>query len=148
MVTTAERLAALGFKGLSDALRVAKERKRKLALAYELYRFVRQENVDRFEMELQRISGKRGDPLLGGRDYQTLAFTPIEQYEKCPPENVLASLEAAQGHKIFDSFEVAHIVDVKDPIIFGRIEKCTDRFFIDQWDTDITIKDLLKDNEG
>ncbi len=146
MITTAERLATLGFKGLSDKLRVAKERKRKLALAYEMYRFVRQEHVDRFNRELRKKTEQGKSPFSAS--WQTLAFTPIENYDKCPPENVLASLETAQRHKIFDAFEVAHIVNVKDPILFGRIENCTDRFFIDQWDNDVTIKDLLRDNEG
>lgn len=147
MITTAERLEALGFTGLSNKLTIAKQRKRKLALAYELYRFVRQEHVDRFNAELKKKTQKKGSNGWGS-DYQTLAFTPIDRYDKCPPESVLASLETAQGHKIFDAFEVAHIVNVKDPIIFGRITGCPDRFFIDQWDNDVTIKDLLRDNEG
>lgn len=147
MVTTAERLEKLGFKGLSEKLRIAKDRKRKLALAYELYRFVRQEHVDRFNKELKEKTKKK-TPQFGGVSYSTLSFTPIECYEKAPPESVLANLETAKGHKIFDAFEVAHIVDVKDPIIFGRIKECPDRFFIDQWDNDVCIKDLLRDNEG
>lgn len=147
MVTTAERLAALGFKGLSEKLRMAKERKRKLALAYELYRFVRQEHVDAFNAKL-REKTKKKTPEFGGWSYQKLSFTPIAAYEKAPPENVLISLETAQNHNIFDAFEVAHIVDVKDPILFGRIDACPDRFFVDQWDNDVCIKDLLKDNEG
>lgn len=145
-ITTAERLGALGFKGLSDKLRIAKERKRKLALAYEHYRFVRQEHIDKFNADLKKKTKKGSGPY--DSTWQTLGFTAIEQYDKCPPESVLASLEEAQNRKIFDSYEVAHIVNVKDPILFGRINGCPDRFFIDQWDTDVTIKDLLKDNEG
>ncbi len=147
MVTTAERLAALGFKGLSEKLRIAKDRKRKLALAYELYRFVRQEHVDKFNVALKEKT-KHKTPRFGGFSWSQLSFTPIGAYEKAPPENVLASLETAIGHQIFDAFEVAHIVDVKDPILFGRIDHCPDRFFIAEWDNDVSIKDLLKDNEG
>lgn len=146
MITTAERLAELGFKGLSEQLKVAKERKRKLALAYEHYRFVRQEHIDAFNAKLKEKTRKGKGPY--DSSWQELKMTPIDQYDKVPPENVLDSLQKAQEHKIFDRYEVAHIVNVKDPILFGRIAGCPDRFFIDQWDQDVTIKDLLKDNEG
>lgn len=62
--------------------------------------------------------------------------------------SVLDSLEVAMGRKCFDSFMVAHIIDVEDPILFGYINGCSDHFFIDQWDEDVKIQDILKDNEG
>lgn len=141
MNTTAERLEALGFKKISEALKIAKERKRKLALAYEHYRFVRQEHVDRFNAALRKKTE-------GTNGYKWLSFTLIASYEKAPPEPVLLALEQAMERKCFDAYEVAHIVDVKDPILFGRITDCPDRFFIAEWDSDVSIKDLLKDNEG
>lgn len=143
----AELLERLGFKGVASELMRLKARKRKLALAYELYRFVRQEQVDKFNAELKQKTGKNLDNIWD-QSYQTLAFTSIASYDKVPPDSVLTSLGEAIGHKCFDSFEVGYIKNVEDPLLFGRIEQCPDRFYIDGWDEDIKITDLLKDNEG
>lgn len=141
-----ERLKTLGFNGVSDKLRAAKERKRKLMMAYEHYRVVSQKAVDTFNAKLKKET-RKGESMFDS-SWKTLDFCSIATYDKVPPESVLASLEVAQGRQCFDSYEVAYIREVKDPILFGRITACPDRFFIDQWDTDVTIKDLLKDHEG
>jgi hypothetical protein len=136
-----DRLEALGFKRASTKLKDLAVKKRKMALAYELYRFVRPENINRFNDKLRADSYKSGA-------YKILDFVGIESYKGAPPESVLASLETAQGHNCFDKFEVAYIRDVADPIIFGRIDGCEDRFYIDQWDEDVKIEDILRPNEG
>jgi hypothetical protein len=46
----------------------------------------------------------------------------------------------------FDSFEIAKIQwkrEIKDPILFGRIDGCPDRFYVSQWDDDVRIEDIL-----
>lgn len=134
-------LDKLGFKKASMHLVELSDKKRKLALAYEHFRFVRQEKIDAFNNKLMREKGY-------GMSYKELSFTSIESYKEVPPEHVLTSLGAALEFKCFDSFEVAHIVEVKDPILFGRIKNCSDRFFIDQWDDDVKIEDILMPNEG
>lgn len=141
-----ERLKTLGFNGVSDKLRTAKERKHKLMMAYEHYRVVDQKAVDRFNAKLKKETMK-GEPPYNAT-WKELSFTSIATYDKVPPDSVLLALEVAQGRKCFDSYEVAYIRDVKDPLLFGRISSCPDRFFIDQWDHDVSIKDLLKDHEG
>lgn len=140
------RLEALGFKKAAGILKEKSIKARKLALAYEHYRFVRQEKVDVFNNALKAKTLNGKEPY--NASWQTLAFAPIGEYEGAPPAEVLEALEVAQGRKCFDSYEVAHIRDVKDPILFGRIAGCPDRFFIGQWDNDVSIQDLLKDNEG
>jgi hypothetical protein len=35
------------------------------------------------------------------------------------------------------------VKEVIDPIIFGKIDGCTDRFFIAQWDDDVKIEDIV-----
>lgn len=135
------RLQRLGFKFLGNKVRELKDAKRKMAIAYEHYRFVTQEKIDDFNRRLREKSKSRSE-------WKELAFSRIEDYDKCPPDNVLDSLEKAQAMKCFDNFEVAYIREVKDPIIFGRITNCTDRFFIDQWDDDVSIDDLINKNEG
>lgn len=110
------RLEKLGFKAASTMVKELAVRKRKMAIAYEHHRFVRPEKIVEFNKKLREKS------LGDVRGYQMLTFTPIEQYSEVPPASVLDSLEVAMGRQCFDSFEIAHIINVKDPIIFGRIE--------------------------
>lgn len=139
---TVERLEKLGFKKASDKVKKLAEKQRKLALAYEHYRFVRTEKVDEFNKKLHKET--RND----SEGYKQLSFTPVESYEETPPMEVLEALEVAIDRKCFDSYEVAHIIRVKDPILFGRIEGCSDRFFISQWDSDVSIDQILDPKEG
>lgn len=135
-----DQLERLGFKIAATKVKEASVKKRKMAIAYEHYRFVRQEKIDAFNAKLR----KQGSSY----DYKTLAFTPVESYPEVPPADVLQKMETAVERKCFDQFEVAHIINVKDPILFGRIKGCPDRFFIGQWDDDVKIEDILKPNEG
>lgn len=144
-----DRLQKLGLKSASDKLKKVAEKKRKLAIAYEHFRFVRQDKINAFNEKLKKNTEKRNSS--GYQQWQTLSFTPLENYGEVPPESVLDSLESAIGKNCFDSFEVAHIVTevkIPDPIIFGRINGCPDRFYIDAWDEDIKIEDILAANEG
>ncbi len=143
----AERLLKLGFKTAATELAVLIDTKRKLALAYEHYRFVTPEKVAAFNVALMQKTGKNMKSI-SNMEYQRLDFTPIAQYRTVPPDSVLASLETAQKRKCFDSFEIAYIKNVKDPLLFGRVDGTPNRFFIDQWDDDVKIEDLLKENEG
>ena len=146
MVKIEERLQKLGLTAASKRVVELRERKRKLAIAYEHYRFVRQEKIDAFNKKLYEKTINKINYT-----HQTLSFTALDNYDQTPPEPVLDQLETAIGRNCFDSFEVAHIVTVvkvPDPILFGRIKACPDRFFIAQWDNDVKIDDLLKANEG
>lgn len=145
MVKIEERLEKLGLKAASKRVTELRERKRKLAIAYEHHRFVRQEKIDAFNAKLKKESIQKSG------EYKMLSFMALEQYEQAPPESVLDALETAIGRNCFDSFEVAHIVTkvpTPDPILFGRIKACPDRFFIGQWDDDVKIEDILAANEG
>lgn len=141
-----DRLARLGFKSAATKIQMLTEKKRKLAIAYEHYRFVTTEKMEAFKAKL------RGESLrnfgAGMKTWKELAFTPLDRYSEAPPATVLDSLETAIGRKCFDRFAVAHIVNVEDPILFGYIDGCTDHFYVDQWDDDVKIQDILKDNEG
>lgn len=136
-------LEKLGFKAASTMLKEQVKRKRKMALAYEHYKFIRPEKINAFNARLYEKTYNRKTGA-----YQTLAFQGIEYYEGAPPASVLESLEVAQERKCFDAFEVAHIRNVEDPLLLGLINGCTDKFFIDQWDNDVKITDILKENEG
>jgi hypothetical protein len=60
-------------------------------------------------------------------------------------------LEDGSNVCVFDTYEIAHIqsiVERKDPILFGCITGCADKFFIAQWDDDVKIEDIINENEG
>lgn len=141
--TMQERLERLGLKTASKTILELKARKKKMMVAYEHYRFITPEKLQRFQEKLYQSRVK------GATSYRQLAFTPLENYGKVPPEDVLVKLEEAMGRGCFDQFDVAHIVEVKiDPLLIGRIKGCKDLFHIAQWDTDVRIEDILNNNEG
>ena len=76
----------------------------------------------------------------------TLLEIPIENYSKLIPENCVDSIVKAKDTNFFDRFTVAspHCnTTKKDPVVFGRINGNPNRFYICQWDNDITLDDLL-----
>jgi len=143
-----DKLEKIGMKKAVDRVKFLKEQSRKLTLAYEHFRFVRQEKIDEFNEKLKKESLTEDKNAYY---YKTLNFIPLESYEEVPPSHIVDKIEEAQKMGCFDTFEIAKIKDVKevkDPIVFGRVNNCTDRFFIAQWDDDVRIEDILKENEG
>ena len=134
-----ERLEKLGLKTASNRIKELKELKRKITIAYEHFRVVRQEKADTLKED------KRACYL------KILEFIPLGRYREVPPLEVLEKIEQAQALNCFDTFEVVKIhstTQLKDPIVFGRINGCPDRFFVAQWLDDVKIEDILKENEG
>lgn len=177
------QLNELGLFEAARRLEKGREFKRKMALAYEHYRFVSPDIFERFKKELRAktekrvvcssckggvISGKKG--LLGwggdgpayfcrncdgdgfiGSTYDSVSLQSIQDYEEIPPMDCLIDLKKAKDLNCFDHFQVAKVETVEvrpDPIIFGIIEGCRDKFFITQWDNDIKIQDILREGEG
>ena len=144
-----ERLERLGLTAAAQNTKTAIELKRKCLVAYEHFRYVTQDKINRFNEVLR----KKTETTLNMyyRNYDQLKMTPLEQYGQVPPANVLDLLEKAQGMRCFDTFEVAKIESVQeriDPIIFGRVTGCPDRFFIGQWDNDVKLEDIITEQEG
>ena len=74
-----------------------------------------------------------------------LIVDDLEEFGKPIPGSVLENVEKAKECKIFDSYCVFWIREVKDPIIFGQIKEESEKyFFIDEWDDDISVEDLLE----
>ena len=74
-----------------------------------------------------------------------LVIDDLEEYDKPLPKHVKVKLAVAQRHKIFDSFCVFWVQEVKDPVLFGKFGEEPDvYYFIDEWADDINIADLLK----
>lgn len=142
--TVESRLEKLGFKTASKVVETKRALKKKLMIAYEHYRYVRPEKITAFNQKLMETTRK-------GYTYSQLVFTPVGNYAEVPPDDVLVKLEEAMNRGCFDSFEVAHIqaiTKVPDPILFGIVEGCQDKFYVAQWDNDCRIEDILKENEG
>jgi hypothetical protein len=150
---TEERLEALGLTQASKNLKVTKEFNRKCLIAYENYRYVREDRINTFNEDLRKRTTEENHKM-NVRSFDQLVFKSLETYGEVPPADVLDLLETAKGRNCFDAFEVAKIENMQepikrpDPIIFGRITGCPDRFFIGQWDNDVRIEDILKENEG
>ena len=130
-----ELLSKVGMTAAAEKVKRMRTARSKMAVAYEHYRYVKPEKLQAFQAKLAQQSKR-------------LEFIPLEKYEKVPPENVLKDLEKAIEVGCFDKFEVAEIRRVEDPLLFGVINGCHDMFFISQWDEDVKISDILKENEG
>ena len=150
---TVDRLKELGFISAAQECDRVYALNKKLTIAYEHYRFVTPEKIQAFQETLRKESAKTLGKNQWGTitEYKTLQFTILKDYPKVPPTEVLDALEDAQQDGCFDTFEIASIQWVKevpDPILFGRVTGCEDRFFIAQWDEDVKIEDILQDDEG
>ncbi len=139
------KLERLGFKKASGKLKELTVKKQKMTVAYAMFKFIRPEHVQKFNEKLR----KKTQNWDGRGGYQVLDFVSIGEYEGAPPDTVLAKLEKAQALEVapaapvFDAYEIGYIKKVNDPLLFGRINGCPDRFFIDQWDDDVKIEDIL-----
>ncbi len=146
-----DELAELGFTAASTKIKSDKTLARKLRIAFEHFRVVEPDKINRFNKELMERT-KKNDPVNQySYIYDRLAFTPIANYQGVPPAEVLEKIKEAKKLECFDSFEVATIESVQvvpDPIIFGVINGSPNKYFISQWDEDVRIEDILKEDEG
>ena len=166
-----ELLKELGLDKAAQKIDNGQVLKRKLAIAYEHYRFVSPDIFKRFQEELYKKTEKVIEPCpkcqnedrarrtcdycqrTGARTmtHDKLAFVDIKDYPEVPPPDCLMDLKKAKDLKCFDRFEVAKVETVEvrpDPIIFGLIDNCVDKFFVTQWDDDVRIEDILRQGEG
>lgn len=140
--STKERMEKLGFKTVASKMDIAT----KMALAYSKYLFVSQDAIVLFNQKLREETTRED---IKFNYYKKLTFIKLEDYPKVPPDHVLNALERAQADKLFDLYEIAKIKDVverKDPILFGKINGCSDYFFIAQWDDDVRFEEILSLN--
>lgn len=129
----------------------------KLSTAYNNFEFIDEDGISSFQERLKKDTTvivrngkvvKKVDPSRYQElKYDTLVFNKLSDYEKTPPMDCLIDIKKAQGLGCFDYYEVAEVisvVEVVDPVVFGRIKGCSDRFFITQWDDDVKWEDLKK----
>lgn len=187
MAEKAQQLMELGFTKVAMELAAKAELGRKLSIAYEHYRYVKQEKIDAYKDKLRKATERRmtlaelrnhptyGDAIQDGHrwhremsleqiedlvlskttpSYDTLVLDALHSYPGVPPQAALDKLAEAKAHGIFDTFEVAHVdpvaskVKLPDPIIFGLVAGCSDRFFIAEWGDDVKLADIIGTNEG
>lgn len=164
LVTMANEAEQAGFTQAGAEYRKKAALAAKLAVAYEHYRYVRAEKIAEFQARLKRQTerGPKPGEYLGITEYgrlitevaDQLVFTAIDAYRGMPPVDVFSKVKEAKERGCFDVFEVAEInpvateVQLPDPIIFGLIDGCTDRFFIAEWGNDVSINDILGRADG
>jgi len=69
--------------------------------------------------------------------------TPITTYEGIPPDGVLTTLKEHKERGVFDEFVVATVEAIPDPLLLGKINEVSDRFYIAQWGNDIALDDII-----
>ena len=134
-----DRLERLGFKAAVKTL----SQMERMRVAYEEYMFVTPATVAKFNEKLKKETLEEDKRAY---HFKQLVFEEIALTSKIPPPSILDKLEKVQKTGIFDKFVVGSIKwieQIKDPILFGRIEGCEDYFYIGQWDEDVKIEDLV-----
>ena len=132
-VKKAAMLKYLGMDAIAEKILTKKKGRDNILKAVTDYKYATSEDIDDFNNDV-RAEGKRLEIVLMG------------DYKKLPPDSVLESLKAAQDADIFDTFHIAYIVKVKDPILFAKIAAFPNLFFfIDQWGDDVTFEEILGD---
>jgi hypothetical protein len=153
---TATACRDAGFEAAAVDLEKKIARSRKLAVAYEHYRYVSKEAIASYCKDLKAKTLKTilDDSYESLKTWDELALVPMGSYGGIPPSDVMAETKIARERGCFDTFEVAYVQEKRehikrpDPIVFGLVEGCTDRFYVAQWGDDVKITDLLKTNEG
>jgi len=147
---TEAELRELGLTTAANKVKQARDLARKLRIAFEHFRVVTPEILDRFRKELYGHSYE-----LNARNYsytyKDLRFTALENYTEVPPREVLSKIKDAKELKCFDRFEVATLETVEkvpDPVVFGIIDGCDNKYFVAQWDDDLKIEEILREAEG
>lgn len=143
-------LETAGLISVVDEVKKAREFQRKIDIAIKSFPLILTTNkITEFNEKLHKETLKEDKNSI---QFKQLAFTSLKEYRKIPPKFVLEKIKNAKNMNCFDNFEVCTIEwikEVKDPVVFGVINGTSDKFFITQWDTDITITELLegKNNE-
>lgn len=150
-----ELLKELGFEKAAGRVDKQLDLKRRLAVAYERFKVVPPEALDKFQSALrERTYIKKITDKYGSFDeeYEILTLIPLKDYPEVPPMDCLLDLKKAKEMDVFTSFEVVRVEKYKthqdltpkpDPIIFGVIDGCVDRFFITQWDDDVSFEQIM-----
>ena len=148
---TEAELRELGLTEAANKMKRAREMARKLRIAFEHFRVVTREQVTRFQQKLVDQAIKEAGPYSASYTFKALKFTALEAYPEVPPREVLEKIRGAKELKCFDRFEVLtleSVVVVPDPVVFGIVNGCDNKYFVAQWDDDVKIEQILREDEG
>lgn len=158
MVTQIEKLNELGFKTIHKMIKGNMDVMKNLHLAYQNHDFITSDDVREFRKKLKKatFSKKKDSQGYIHQSWETLQFTDVADYKAVPPMQILDKMQTAKDFKCFRVFQIAQIVKINrlvkpDPILFGRINGCTDLFIIAEWGNDVTvaaIRKVLKEGES
>uniref|UniRef100_A0A6M3JDS1 Uncharacterized protein n=1 Tax=viral metagenome TaxID=1070528 RepID=A0A6M3JDS1_9ZZZZ len=124
-------LKELGLNAISEKLLRKKTGKEKLLKATNDYRYATKLDLDDFNKEMRKFN-------------KELVVVAMKDFDRLPPDDVLVELKKARDKKCFDTFHIAYIRAVKDPILFGKIEDFNEiYFYIAQWGDDVNIEDII-----
>jgi hypothetical protein len=91
-----------------------------------------------------KLSERTCDYTNGGETGQfTYREIKLENYPSIPPKETLEVLKEHKDKHLFDYFTIGSVEKVKDPILWGRIDDSSDRYFICQWGEDISLDDVI-----
>lgn len=107
--------------------------KRQELLDYK-YIVITQKQIDTF---MRRISG---GSIYDRREWHERT---LDSSSHLPPPKVVEAIKIHQDRKVFDYLTIACVLNVPDPIVFGRLNDSDDRFFIAQWGEDVCLDDLI-----
>jgi len=127
----AKLLKDLGMKEVAETIMRKKRGREVILKALTDYDYATGEDIDEYNAEIKK----------GGKE---LVIVEIKDYKRVPPDEVLEKLKEAQAKDIFDTFHIAFIRKVKDPILFGKIKAFKNLyFFIAQWGDDVSFEDIV-----
>jgi len=103
-----------------------------------------QQTIERFFTGGRMFDGSTLHVSDANGDAWAWVETPVKDYKAVPPKDVLLKMEEHKARGIFDSFTIASVEKIKDPLLLGRVEGVDDRrFFIAQWGEDIALDDVI-----
>lgn len=123
-----------------DSLIRLKEWDYKILPKTEINKFQKENTMtltkDGLKLHIDPLEAYIGNPNIG------------EAKDRIIPDNVLEKLEEAKERQLFDGFAVLWAEKVKDPILLGCVDGCTDYFFVAEWSDDISFEQIMKGTQA
>ena len=100
-------------------------------------------SVDRSSETITRKTVDVGSFKEGTIGRYVWTETRVEKYTSVPPQEVLDTFDAHKKRNVFDYYTIASVNAVKDPLLLGRVDGRSERWFIAQWGEDVNLDDVI-----
>lgn len=67
----------------------------------------------------------------------------VETYKTLPPPHAVVKLKEEKAKNVFDYFTIASVNAVRDPLLLGRLDGKSERYFLAQWGDDVSLDDVI-----